>query len=115
MGGGKKPSLAQIERSQKKEEEKKPKKRQEEQRQKVAPLPKSVDPSDLMDKIKSLGAITPQSVVSVTPMTVGDAKRLLRRMENEGLLTKISSFNGQPIYSLKTTNPEPSPGANVTQ
>jgi len=115
MGGGKKPSLSQIERAQRREEEKKSKKKSDDQKQRTVALPTTVNTTELMGKIRDLGAITPHSVISVMPMSIGDAKRFLGRMERDGVLVRVSSFNGQPVYLLKASNPEPSTMANPAQ
>lgn len=115
MGGGKKPSLAQIERAQKREDERKERKRPEERRQRISFSAIEPNPSELFGKIRGLGAITPQSVVELCSMSPGEAKRTLRRFEKEGLLSRISSFNGQPVYSLNSTDQQPSAVPDVAQ
>ncbi len=115
MGGGKKPSLAQIERAQKREDERKERKRPEERRQRISFSAIEPNPSELFGKIRGLGAITPQSVVELGSMSPGEAKRTLRRFEKEGLLSRISSFNGQPVYSLNSTDQQPSAVPDVAQ
>lgn len=103
MGGGKKPTISQMEKALKKEEEK----RKSVEQKKLITIPKEIGTEEILEKIKDLDAITAHSLALRAQIGLGDAKRVLRELSKAGIINQLSSFNGHPVYSLNSSNAKP--------
>jgi ribosomal protein S25 len=109
MGGQKKRSIAQAEKSQSAKEKVKGKKKEKsaaEKKAQVAELPK-IDDKALISELKKMKAITPTNVASTYSVKISTAKGFLKELENRGIVTLVQGCKRIKIY--KSTMPDVTP------
>ncbi|MEM3712561.1 MAG: hypothetical protein QXR97_03380 [Thermoproteota archaeon] len=97
MGGSKKLRLSQLEKRQEKEKIKK-KEGGEKIEKKTGEVLSDAE-EKILEKLKGLKVITPYVVFTQTGLRLGEAKRLLKRLEEKGLLKKVNEENRLPLYT----------------
>lgn len=99
MGGTKKLRLSQMEKRQEREKAKKEKGSEKVRiEKKVGEVLSDVD-EKILEKLKGLKVITPYIVFTQTGLRLGEAKRLLKRLEEKGLLKRVNEENRVPLYT----------------
>lgn len=100
MGGKKKLSLKQMQRTQARERGRK-EDRSETSRKKVAgifsPNPRS---KEVIDDLKKMKALTPYAVASRLDVRLSVAKHFLRRLENQGAIQFVSGSKNLKLYKI---------------
>ncbi|MGQ9478861.1 MAG: hypothetical protein ACUVQ0_02420 [Thermoproteota archaeon] len=96
MGGSKKLRLSQLEKRQQKEREEKAKAERSKSERKVGEV--TLQEERIFEKLKGSRVITPYIVFSQTGLKMGEAKRLLKHLEERGLLRRANVENRVPIY-----------------
>lgn len=98
MGGSKKLRLSQLEKRQK-EESKKEKAERLKSEKKVGEILRDED-DKMLEKLKSVKVLTPYVVFSQTGLKMGEAKRLLKRLEERGLVKRVAGNSSVPVYTF---------------
>lgn len=99
MGGTKKLRLSQLEKRQEKEKAKKEKGSEKVKIDKrVGEVLSDID-EKVLEKLKGFKVITPYVVFTQTGLRLGEAKRLLKRLEEKGLLKRVNEENRLPLYT----------------
>lgn len=99
MGGSKKLRLSQIEKRQEREKAKKEKGGEKMKIEKrVGEVLSEVD-EKVLEKLKGLRVITPYVVFTQTGLRLGEAKRLLKCLEERGLLKRVNEENRLLLYT----------------
>lgn len=97
MGGSKKLRLSQLEKRQK-EKSKKDKADRLKSEKKVGEILSDED-DEIFGKLKGIKVLTPYVVFSQTGLKMSEAKRLLKRLEEKGLVKRVAGNSGIPIYT----------------
>lgn len=98
MGGSKKLRLSQLEKRQEKESKKEKAERTKSEK-KIGEILRE-DDEKIFVKLKELKVLTPYVVFSQTGLKMGEAKRLLKRLEERSLVRQVNSSNRTPVYTL---------------
>ncbi len=105
MGGKGKKSIKQLEKEQlrKQKQEKKTKETKEVKRESKTTI--AIVDSSLMGRVKAelknFKYLSPWVIASQFSVKMGEAKRLLRRLENEGIIELVAHDSRNPIYKPK--------------
>jgi ribosomal protein S25 len=99
MGGTKKLRLSQLEKRQEKEKLKKEGGAKPKSERKTGEVLNEAD-EKVLEKLKGLKVLTPYVVFTQTGLRMGEAKRLLKRLEEKGLLRRVAEENRLPLYTL---------------
>lgn len=106
MGGKGKKSIKQLEKEQLKaqrKQEKKAKETKETKRESKATI--AIVDTSLIGKVKTelknFKYLSPWVIASQFNVKMGEAKRLLKRLENEGIVELVAPDNRNPIYKPK--------------
>ncbi|MDW8034644.1 MAG: hypothetical protein RMI79_06925 [Nitrososphaerota archaeon] len=99
MGGSKKLRLSQLEKRQEKEKLKKKEGGEKTRAEKKTGEVLSETDEKILEKLKGLKVITPYVVFTQTGLRLGEAKRLLKRLEEKGLLKRVIEENRLPLYT----------------
>lgn len=98
MGGSKKLRLSQLEKRQEKEG-KKDKAERAKIEKKIGEI-LGEDDEKILEKLKGVKVLTPYVVFSHTGLKMGEAKRLLKRLEERSLVKQINDNNRIPVYKF---------------
>jgi ribosomal protein S25 len=98
MGGTKKLRLSQLEKRQAKNKETKEKGEKPKGEKKAGEVLSEAE-EKVLEKLKGLRVLTPYVVFSQTGLKMGEARRLLQRLEEKGFLKQVSEENRVPIYT----------------
>lgn len=96
MGGSKKLRLSQLEKRQK--EESKREKAERLKSEKIGEILRDED-DKIFEKLKGVKVLTPYVVFNQTGLKMSEAKRLLKRLEERGLVKKIGGNSSVPVYA----------------
>ncbi|MEM2930263.1 MAG: hypothetical protein QW797_05330 [Thermoproteota archaeon] len=97
MGGSKKLRLSQLEKRQK-EESKKEKAERLKNEKKIGEIPRDED-DKIFEKLKGVKVLTPYVVFNQTGLKLSEAKRLLKRLEERGLVKRVTGNSAVPVYA----------------
>ncbi len=100
MGGKKKLSLKQMEKTEKKKGEKKEKRTAAVSERKSIPgiTPPSLDDAKLVGELKRIKVLTPYSVASRFDMRLSVARGFLKEMQRKGMVEFVSRSRNLEIY-----------------
>jgi len=106
MGGKGKKSIKQLEKEQLKTQMKQEKKAKEvKETRKESKTTIAIVNSSLMGKVKAelknFKYLSPWVIASQFNVKMGEAKRLLKRLENDGIVELVTHDNRNPIYKPK--------------
>ncbi|MEM1557636.1 MAG: hypothetical protein QXT26_01500 [Thermoproteota archaeon] len=99
MGGSKKLRLSQLEKRQERERLKKEGSEKSRSEKKTGDVFNETD-EKFLERIKGLKVLTPYAVFTQTGLKIGEAKRLLKRLEEKGLLKRVNEENRLPLYTF---------------
>ncbi|MBO3839783.1 MAG: hypothetical protein QXN75_05685 [Thermoproteota archaeon] len=99
MGGTKKLRLSQLEKRQEREKLKKEGGTKPKSERKTGEVLNEAD-EKVFEKLKGLKVLTPYVVFTQTGLRMGEAKRLLKRLEEKGLLKRVTEENRLLLYTL---------------
>jgi len=102
MGGKKKPTISSLERKMRKMREKEREKKRRGREEKMK-LVKTTDINNIVREIKGLKYITPFLMYQKYGIKISEAKRMLRKFHEEGILTLYSGGRRVPIYIPKSS------------
>lgn len=98
MGGRKKPKLSQLDKRSKKEERKKRKEKKFEMKLDAGGGVSIESLDQILNEVKRLKYVTPYLLASKFSIKVSRAKKILRQLENEGILKYIDGNRRVRIY-----------------
>jgi len=99
MGGSKKLRLSQLEKRQQEKEKSKKEGVEKTRIEKRVGEVLSESDEKVLERLKGLRVITPYVVFTQTGLRIGEAKRLLKRLEEKGLVKRVNEENRLPLYT----------------
>jgi len=97
MGGSKKLRLSQLEKRQERDKTKKEGGERPRGEKKTGEVFNEAD-EKVLEKLRGLKVLTPYVVFTQTGLRIGEAKRLLKRLEEKGFLKRVNEENRLPLY-----------------